>query len=62
LLAHWFLKTSIIFCDNPRNLVVGHFAIKKPGFFGKAGLLLAKLTHYPKSAFQKSTIAFRRCV
>jgi len=25
---------------------VGQFAIKKPGFFGKAGLLLVEVTHY----------------
>jgi len=31
-----------------RKLAAGQFAIKKPGFFGKAGLLLAKLTHYQK--------------
>jgi len=25
---------------------VGKFAIKKPGFFGKAGLLLVEVTHH----------------
>ena len=29
-----------------RKTVVGQFAPQKPGFFGKAGLLLPKRTHY----------------
>ena len=35
-------------CHQVRKSVVGSFAFQKPGFFGEAGLLFFKASHYPQ--------------